>query len=102
MIGRLITMIILRSLGGNNSRPSKCDLYDVTLGNSAILQKQDPTKEAQQGILRPVVFRLHLTMGLAFYRIGFELPTGKTRPLGAEFVNLDGQSHSTTSRIAVR
>jgi len=42
------------------------DLYDVTLGSPAIFQKQGTLKEAQRGILRPVAFRPHLTMGLVF------------------------------------
>jgi len=44
---------------------TNCDLYDVTLGNPAISQKQDTLKEAQRGISRPVAFRPHVTMGLA-------------------------------------
>jgi len=34
----------------------------------------------QQGILRPVVFLLHLAMGLALSIRKFELPAGKTMP----------------------
>jgi hypothetical protein len=47
------------------SRTALSDLYDVTFGSPAIFQKQDTSKEAQRGILRPVAFRPHLTMGLA-------------------------------------
>ncbi len=56
--------------------PSR-DLHDVTLGSPAIFQKQDTLKEAQRGILRPVAFRPHLSMGLALYRRRFKLSTGK-------------------------
>ncbi len=52
------------------SRIALSDLNDVTLGSPAIFQKQDNLKEAQRGILIPVAFRPHLTMGLVFHRGG--------------------------------
>jgi len=50
---------------------------------SAYLRSPLPAKtvkEAQRGILRPMAFRPHLPMDLAFYGRGFELPTGQTMP----------------------
>jgi len=77
--------------------PSR-DLYDVTLGSPAIFPKgENAEREAQQGILRPVAFRLHLTMGLAFYGIGFELPTGKKRLSGAGHTQFEVFFHWVTS-----
>ena len=68
---------------------TNCDLYDFTFGNPAIFQKQDTLKEAQRGILRPVAFRPHLTMSLAFSGSGFELPTGKLCLLGAGHIHFE-------------
>ncbi len=78
-----------------------CDLYDVTLGSPAIFQKQGASKEAQRGILRPVAFRPHLTMGLALYRRKFKLPTGKLCLLGARHIHFEVFFHWVTSWIEV-
>jgi len=55
------------------SKRLQFDLAVITFGNPAIFEKQDTLKKTQQGILRPVAFRPHLAMDLAFYGIGFEL-----------------------------
>ena len=35
-------------------------------------------------IMKRITFRPHLTMGLAFYRRGFKLPTGQTIPIRSQ------------------
>jgi len=88
---------IWRELKNKKSRGPKRDLYDVTLGNPAIFQKQDTIKEAQRGILRPVAFRPHLMMSLALYRKRFELPTGKLCLLGAGHIHCEVFFYKGTS-----
>ncbi len=73
--------------------------HSVPPHSGTIFQKQDTLKEAQRGILRPVAFRPHLTMGLAFYRRGFKLPTGKNRLLGAGHIQFEVFFHWVTSLI---
>ena len=51
--------------------------------------------------LRPVAFRPHLTMGLAFYRRRFKLPTGKLRLLGAGHIQFEVVLHELISWIEV-
>jgi len=48
---------------------------------SYLSERRRSLERGQQGISRPVAFRLHLTMDLALYRKRFELPTGKPRPI---------------------
>jgi hypothetical protein len=57
--------------------------------------------EGQTEALRPVAFRPHLTMGLAFYRRGFKLPTGKLCLLGAGHIYFEVFFHWVTSWIEV-
>jgi len=45
------------------------------------------------GVPRPVVFRPHFSMGLAFSVRGFELPTGKNRLLGARHIHFEVLFH---------
>ena len=69
----------------------------VTLGSPAIFQKQETLEEGEKEISRPVAFRPHLTMGLAFCGRGFELPTGKLCLLGAGHIQFEVFSHWRTS-----
>ena len=54
-------------------------------------------KEAQQEISRPVAFRPHLTMDLAFSGRGFKLPTVKLCLLGAGHIHFEVFFHGLTS-----
>ena len=71
------------------------------LAGPAIFWKQDTSKEAQRGILRPVDFRLGLTIGLAFSGTDFKLPTVKLFLSGAGHIQCEVFFHWVTSWIEV-
>ena len=59
------------------ARAGFCYCDEVTRGNPTIFQKQDALREVQWRMLRPVVFRPHLTMGLALSGTDDGLPTAR-------------------------
>jgi hypothetical protein len=88
-------------LTGKVADPHWVDLHDATLGSPAISQKQDTSKEAQRGILRPVAFRPHLTMELALYRRKLSSQQGNYALLGAGHIHLEVVFHWRTFWIEV-
>jgi len=50
---------------------------------------------------KPMAFRPHLAMDLAFYRRDFELPTGKLCLLGVGHIQFEVVLHGITSKIEV-
>ena len=71
---------------------------------SAYLRSPLPAKtvkEVQRGILRPMAFRPHLMIDLAFSGRDFELLTGKRCLSGAEHIQFEVVFHGLTSWIEV-
>jgi hypothetical protein len=66
---------IWRELKKRKPDHTQCDLNDVTLGSPAIFEKQDTLKEGQQGILRPVAFRLPIPGDLVLENMLIFIPT---------------------------